>query len=147
MTTTMVLPLAIASPAAATESQAPNQSITTSTTVVAPLPATFTDKVGTAEDTYTIPTTTGVDYLVDGIVKPAGTYPGTGTVWITTRAQPGYEIPYTLISSWTKTFDSYAPTTLVTPMPATFTDKSGTAEDTYTIPTTTGVDYLVDGIV
>jgi serine protease len=111
------------------------------------MPATFTDKIGTAEDTYTIPTTPGVDYLVDGVVKPAGTYPGTGTVWITTRAQPGYEIPYTLISSWTKTFNSSIQLISVVPKEPIFIDKDGTAEDTYTIPTTIGVDYFINGTV
>ncbi|MBC7630750.1 MAG: hypothetical protein H7290_04620 [Flavobacterium sp.] len=42
---------------------------------------------------YTIPATTGVDYAVNGVVKPAGTYTvgnGIGSVTVTAAAQTGY---------------------------------------------------------
>lgn len=52
--------------------------------------------------TYTIPTTTGVDYFVNGAKTIAGKYPGSKTVTITATAQSGYSISGT--SSWTKVF-------------------------------------------
>jgi serine protease len=36
---------------------------------------------------------------------------------------------------------------LATPLSPVFTDVDGTANDTYTIPTTEGIDYLVGGIL
>jgi hypothetical protein len=62
----------------------------------------FTDEKGTAADTYTIPDTEGVDYLVNGAVTAPGTYPGTGTVIIKTKAQTGYVVNGP--STWKTTF-------------------------------------------
>lgn len=77
--------------------------VTTLTLVTATAP-TFTDEPGTASDTYTIPTKTGVEYLVDGGIVAAGTYPGTGTVTVTAQATTGYELQGT--SSWSHTYST-----------------------------------------
>ncbi|MBE0011316.1 S-layer homology domain-containing protein, partial [Arthrobacter sp. AET 35A] len=69
-----------------------------------PAPVTFTDKDGTTEDTYTIPTATGIDYLLNGKVTPAGTYPGTGTITITVKARTGYILTPGSTTTWTTTF-------------------------------------------
>jgi hypothetical protein len=81
--------------------------------LVAPKAVTFGDKDGTAADTYTVPASTGVDYVVANRVVPAGTYPGIGTVTVTAKAKAGYVLPADDVS-WTATFQG----SLVAPVPA-----------------------------
>ena len=109
-------------------------------TQVTPAAATFSDPYGAASDTYTVPSTLGVEYRVDGVAVAAGTYPGTGPVDVTAVADEGYEISGT--SAWSHTFTDVQPATAVDP---TQVDAYGTADDTYTIPSATGVQYRVDG--
>lgn len=111
----------------------------TVTTVTATAP-TFTDADGTAADTYTIPATAGVEYLVGGTPQAAGTYPGTGTVTVTARATTGYALTGT--ASWSNT---YSTTTAPVSVTATAPTMDDTA-DTYTIPSKAGVDYYVGGV-
>ncbi len=73
-------------------------------TEVSPAAVTFTDNLGTIDDKYTIPSKTGVQYLVDGKVLPAGTYPGMGKVTVTAVARTGYVLAPKATSSWTQTF-------------------------------------------
>jgi uncharacterized protein YkwD len=51
---------------------------------------------------YTLPTSKGVTYRANGIGKPAGSYPGVGTVTVIAVPDNGYTISGT--SSWTHTF-------------------------------------------
>ncbi|GAB2910579.1 hypothetical protein GCM10027047_05990 [Rhodococcus aerolatus] len=114
---------------------------------VTPTAPTFTDLPGTANDTYTIPTTTGVSYQVGGATVPAGTYPGAGTVSVVPVADTGFVLdgaPASYDFTFTNVVDPPADIP-VTPTAPTFTDLPGTANDTYTIPTTTGVSYQVGG--
>ncbi|WP_251840939.1 ThuA domain-containing protein, partial [Oceanitalea stevensii] len=118
--------------------------------VVTPAPVTASDEDGTEDDTYTIPAVAGVEYLVDGDVVPAGEYPGTGTVTVTARALEGFVLVEGATAEWTFTFstDGGEPEPVeVTPQAVTFTDRSGFANDTFTIPAVEGVEYLVDGEV
>lgn len=140
------------SPSAATPAPAVNLNLDALTFTVqvaspevTPAAVVFTDEDGTAVDTYTIPDTDGVEYLLNGEVVAAGTYPGAGTVEITARAQTGYVLAAGVTTSWTTSFKA-APQP-VTPAAVTFTDEDGTAADTYTIPDTEGVDYVVNGTV
>ncbi|CAH0222097.1 hypothetical protein SRABI83_02404 [Arthrobacter sp. Bi83] len=110
--------------------------------LVTPAPVVFTDKDGTADDSYTVPATEGVDYLVGDKVVPAGAYPGTGTVTVTAKTKPNYALVVGALASWTATFK--ASPLLVTPAAVVFTDKDGTAEDTYTVPAMAGVEYFVN---
>lgn len=71
-------------------------------TNVTPTAPVFTDKCGTANDTYTIPSNKGVSYEVGGTVKAAGTYKATGTVTVKAVARKGYTVVGT--SSWSRTF-------------------------------------------
>lgn len=106
----------------------------TSVTATAP---TFDDTA----DTYKIPTKAGVQYLVDGANKAAGTYSVgdvDATVNVTAEAKEGYVLSGT--ASWTGTFTKAD--VEVTAAEPTFDDTA----DTYTIPTTEGVQYLVDGV-
>ena len=73
-------------------------------TAVTPAAVTFTDKNGTTGDTYTIPTKTGIQYLIDGKVVSAGTYPGAGKVTVTAKARTGYVLAPNAPSSWSLTF-------------------------------------------
>jgi ribosomal protein L34 len=112
-----------------------------------PLAPVFTDLDGTANDTYTIPTTEGIDYLAGEEVVPAGTYPG--WLWhattIAAREQPHYAITPGAESLW-QYFFMTGPHE-VSPAPVTFQDNDGAAVDTYSIPGVHGVDYLIDGKV
>ncbi|MCK6211738.1 LamG domain-containing protein [Georgenia sp. EYE_87] len=73
---------------------------------VAPADVTFDDRAGTGSDTYTIPTRTGVEYLVSGAVKAAGTHEGSGTVTVTARALDGYTFAAGAKTTWTHTFST-----------------------------------------
>ncbi|MCQ1953684.1 CAP domain-containing protein [Arthrobacter sp. zg-Y238] len=109
-----------------------------------PAPVVFTDKDGTAQDTFTIPSVLGVDYQLHGETHEPGTYPGSGTVTVTAKpAGDGYVLTPGATDKWVKTF-SKAPLQ-ATPAAVVFTDKDGTAHDTYTIPSVEGVDYQVGG--
>jgi serine protease len=65
----------------------------------------FTDKIGALNDTYTVPPGVGVEYLVAGAVVPAGTYPGAGSVTVSSRATDGYALVAGSAASWSFTFD------------------------------------------
>ncbi|WP_427115786.1 S8 family peptidase [Pseudarthrobacter scleromae] len=108
---------------------------------VTPAAVVFTDKDGTAEDTFTVPVTEGVEYLVGEKVTAAGTYPGSGTVTVTARAKTDYVLAPGASAEWSHEFK--ATPYQVVPAAVVFMDKDGTAEDTYTIPGTEGVEYLV----
>ncbi len=73
-------------------------------TVVTPGAVTFHDALGTAADTYTVPLSTGVEYVVDGAVVTAGTHAGTGTVTVTARALDGFALTDGAQSEWTFAF-------------------------------------------
>ncbi|WP_164745344.1 glycoside hydrolase family 3 N-terminal domain-containing protein [Georgenia faecalis] len=77
---------------------------------VTPTAVAFTDEPGTAQDTFTIPETEGVEYVIGGEPVEAGTYPGTGTVAVTARAVEGYALTDGAVATWTHTFDATAPT-------------------------------------
>jgi serine protease len=82
---------------------------------VTPTAPTFTDKVGTADDSYTVPSKAGVEYSVGGVVTAAGTYPGRGSVTVTAGAKPGYVLAGT--TTWTFQFTDVVPPT-PTPSPS-----------------------------
>lgn len=115
------------------------------TAVTAP-PVAFVDECGTADDTYTIPQATGVDYQIDNTTVSAGAYPGSGTVTVKAVAQSGYALSGT--TSWSHTFTNEAcPATPVTPTAPTNVDLTCDADGSYTIPQTTGVIYKVNNTV
>ena len=64
---------------------------------------------------YTIPTVAGVDYLVNGSVKAAGTYTATTNITVTAVAKTGYVLSGT--ATWTKDFTPVSPTPTPTPIP------------------------------
>lgn len=107
-------------------------------------PATAADELcGAANDTYTIPNTTGVQYYINGSPVSAGTYNTNGALFITVTAQakPGYQLSGT--ASWPLTFTNKS---CVTPADPTKIDLCGKTNDKYTIPATTGVVYKVNGV-
>lgn len=108
---------------------------------VAATPPTFLDPSGTANDTYTVPTTAHITYRVGGVVAAAGTFPATGTIVITAEAASGYAL--TGPSTWSHTFSTATDPTPVTPTAPTFNDDT----DTYVIPDMTGVDYRISGAI
>ena len=110
---------------------------------VTPAAPTFTDLPGTAQDTVTIPDSAGVTYAVGGTVRAAGSYPASGTVTVTASPASGYAFTTGATTSWSQTLSSAR--TEVTPAAPTFTDLDGTANDTVTIPSVTGVQYSIGG--
>lgn len=93
---------------------------------------------------YTIPTTDGVTYFVDGKETKAGTYtakPGS-TVKINAFGSDGHALPGT--SSWTLKFEA-APTDCTPDLAVTFVDNTCTLSGTYTIPDTVA-DYTVNDV-
>jgi LPXTG-motif cell wall-anchored protein len=105
---------------------------------------------------YTIPTTTGVNYLVGGATVLAGDHPMTqgASVTITAQPQTGYSLKEGAQASWTLTANVNNCITDVTPVAPTITQATcnlNTPGDAtvpqYTIPTTTGVTYKVGGVV
>lgn len=111
--------------------------------VATPTAPTKSDICGTQNDTYTIPTTEGVYYKVNGNTKNAGTYTGSGTVTIKAYAKSGYVLSGT--KEWTFTFSTAPCVTTVTPTTPTSNEACGVQNDTYTIPAKTGVVYKVNG--
>jgi hypothetical protein len=107
-------------------------------TQVTPAEVTFYDVCGTDNDTFTVPAKTGVLYS-----HAAGTFAGNGHVSVTASADTGYALTGT--TSWSHDFtDEDCPTeelTPATPAAVTFNDVCGTDNDTFTVPTTEGVDY------
>lgn len=101
-----------------------------------------------ATGSYTIPSVTGVQYEVNGVVKAAGTYTVTTgqRVHITAEALAGYRSVGR--TSWTFVFKTptncEASVTATTP---TMKPLTCTMTGSYTIPTTTGVQYKVNGMV
>ncbi|MCD4853748.1 hypothetical protein LN996_23305, partial [Arthrobacter sp. AK01] len=112
---------------------------------VIPAAVTFTDEDGTKDDVFVVPSTAGVEYVVGGKVVAAGSYPGTGTVTVSARAKTDYVLSAGATASWSATFK--ATPFVVTPAAVVFTDKDGTKDDVYVVPSTAGVEYLVGGKV
>lgn len=122
------------------------------TTVTAPMvyaaAVTFQDSSGTASDTYTIPDVPNVRYYKDGYIVSPGRYPATGYVEVYASAAPGYELDQTIATFWSHTFSNVVDVgAIVTPLPVTFSDRSGSANDSYTVPAVTGVRYMMNGAV
>jgi len=93
----------------------------------------------TTMGSYTIPTTEGVTYKVNGVVKPAGTYSATGAISVTAEAIEGYVIANGATAQWNATLTL----TAVTPTAPV----QNVMLKTYTIPSKTGVKYTVNGVV
>lgn len=53
-----------------------------------------------ANNTITIPTVTGVEYLIDGEVVAAGAHPITQDTVVTAQAKPGYKFPQVTDNDW-----------------------------------------------
>jgi hypothetical protein len=111
---------------------------------VTPATPTSADVCGMIGDTYTIPTTAGVKYQINGSTVAAGTYPGFGAVTINAVADDGFVLTGTTV--WNFTFNMMPCVTNVTPIAPSKVDICGTANDTYTIPSTPGVIYFVNGV-
>ncbi|MFC4556034.1 glycoside hydrolase family 3 N-terminal domain-containing protein [Georgenia faecalis] len=79
-------------------------------TAVTPAAPTFTDQPGTANDSFTIPATEGVEYVVgegdDAEVREAGTYPGEGAVAIAAVPLEGYYLAWDAEALWAHEFDA-----------------------------------------
>ncbi|MCU1568732.1 MAG: putative serine protease, subtilase family, partial [Pseudarthrobacter sp.] len=75
---------------------------------LSPAAVTFSDVDGTANDTYTIPSSKGFQYSLNGNVASAGTYPGNGTVTVVAKILPGFSLAEGSVTEWTHTFEGAA---------------------------------------
>ncbi|MBG6178826.1 hypothetical protein IWX62_000001, partial [Arthrobacter sp. CAN_A1] len=107
------------------------------------MPVTFVDFFDNGRGVYIIPTTPGVEYWVGDSVKTSGTHSAQGSVTVIAKPMIDYEITTGATATWTMTFTANE----LVPTPPTFLDMDGTAGDTYTIPATPNVEYLVNGSV
>lgn len=118
--------------------------VTCTTTVVTQAALANDQTCGNGSDTYTIPDVTGVQYYVNDSAINAGTYSTNGalSITVTAAAKSGYVLSGA--TTWTLTFTNK---TCVTATAPSTTDMCGTTGDKYTIPTTPGVIYKVNGSV
>lgn len=114
---------------------------------VIPADVTFTDVSGTADDTYTVPSTAGVEYVIGEEAVEAGIYDGAGTVTVSARAASGSTLALDATTSWEHTFSGLVDPIAVTPAAVTFTDASGTADNSYTVPVSKGIEYVLGDAV
>lgn len=118
---------------------------------VTPAAPTFTDATCDNDGgSYTIPSTPGVDYQVNGKTVPVGTYPATGKVTIKAVAQAGYVLQGD--TSWSHKFQSAedCERVVVPKAPTVVTSECTEGQQSngsYTIPFVEGVTYKVDGSV
>lgn len=116
------------------------------TTTVTPVPPSISqaDECGVA-GSYTIPSTTGLDYYLDGKQVSAGTHSGPAQGTITAKAHNGYKLSD---SGWSYALDvqgtEACPTVTAVP-PAVVQSHQCEVQGTYTIPSTPGVKYYLDG--
>ncbi|MGK3650563.1 hypothetical protein ACSLIE_19080, partial [Pseudarthrobacter enclensis] len=69
-------------------------------TLLAPSAVVFNDLEGAKNDSYTIPTAAGFDYLVNGSIVQPGAYHGEGSVTVTAIARPGFTLSPDAITRW-----------------------------------------------
>ena len=119
-------------------------------TAVTPAPPVVTPStVCGVEGTYTIPSTTGITYLLDGTAIAAGTHQGPASGTVTATALDGYTLADTTWSYALSLPAAAACPASVVVTPAAPTVVQSTLceiEGTYTIPSTAGVTYLLDGV-
>lgn len=129
-----------------------------SITTVTPAEVAFVDSTCEVKSgSYTIPTTTGVKYYVNGSLTAttAGTYPIIADTSITVQAiaEAGYEIEAGATDLWAHGFhiktveECVLGTESVTPKAVTFKAPTCDVLGSYTIPTMTGIKYYIDGKV
>ncbi len=121
-------------------------------TPVTPTAPTSVDKCGTKDDTYTVPSTNGVDYLVGNEVVAAGTHPGTGSVTVVAKAKSGFMLNGT--STWTFGFTNVAceqpPVVVINPSGKVTVDCKGSGTATFDnskSATQVGFELVVNGNV
>ena len=102
------------------------------------------------EGTYTIPATTGVQYLLDGVAIAAGEYDGPEEGEITAVALTGYELAnpdFSFMLDVDPAEECDTSSHRVTAVDPTVVQSTRCdVEGSYTIPATTGVQYLLDDV-
>jgi hypothetical protein len=112
------------------------------------VPVVFIDSTCNHDGSYTIPSSPGVIYKVNGSVATNGTYTVASpeTVTVDAYAQNGYVLDGA--STWSHEFtDSTDCDKSVTAFPVSFSHPICDKDGSYTIPEIEGVDYMVDGVV
>lgn len=121
------------------------------TQVTAVAPAVVQSTECDVEGTYTIPVTTGVQYLLDEVVIAAGTYDGPEEGEITAAALSGYALTnpdFSFRLDVDAADECETPSHRVTALNPTVVQSTRCeVEGSYTIPATEGVQYLLDGKV
>ncbi|MEP6478431.1 MAG: hypothetical protein ABJB03_03490, partial [Rhodoglobus sp.] len=105
------------------------------------------------DGSYTLPTATGVDWFVGGVKTAPGTYPVKTASMVKVTAEPK-DATFGFVANSKVAWDLefVAPTgcqltthPLVTPAAVTSVQPTCLSDASYTIPTTTGVDYSING--
>ena len=114
---------------------------------IEPAPPTKIDVCGTENDTYTIPVTAGVRYMINGNVVSAGTYAGNGTVTILAVAI-AHKVVLSGPATWTFTFSNepcQPPVETRTPPAPTVAEKCGPNNDAVVLPRSAYFTYTSSG--
>ncbi len=116
--------------------------------VKTPAAPTMFDPCELDRDTYTIPSTAGVEYRVDGAVTRAGTHStnGASSITITANAAAGYTLKDGVPTSWTFDFTNTpcgSSPTLISAPPPSVQEICGPNNDLITLPTAPHVTYTV----
>jgi serine protease len=111
-------------------------------------PTVVQSEVCEIEGTYTIPATTGLQYLLDDEPIAAGDYTGPVDGVVTAQALPGYVVSSDGPWSYDLVVAPAAdcPPTATPVAPTVAQSEVCDVEGTYTIPVTPGVQYLLDGV-
>ncbi|WOH17772.1 S8 family serine peptidase [Paenarthrobacter sp. GOM3] len=83
--------------------------VVTADKAVTPSAVGFAEAPYVAEDKFTIPQSTGVEYQVAGATVPAGTYPARGNVKVTAKIKDGYALAKGATAEWVAFFSFKGP--------------------------------------
>ena len=108
---------------------------------IEPVAPTFQDEDGAESDAVVIPEVEGASYTVNGEATASGTHPASGETTVAVTALDEYYFTTNATTEWTYKYD---PTSQTTPAAVTFSDQSGTENDSYTVPESEGVTYFVN---
>lgn len=90
-------------------SSKPTVAVVPADKVVSPLPVTFAEAPYMEDDRYTIPTSPGVKYQVDGVTVAAGLHLARGQVRVVATAEDGYMLRTGAPALWTAYFSMRGP--------------------------------------
>ncbi|WP_364306743.1 S8 family serine peptidase [Paenarthrobacter nitroguajacolicus] len=91
------------------KSTKPTAVVVTADKAVSPAPVVFAEAPYMVDDKYTVPATDGVDYQINGVTVPAGTYSARGQVKVTAMLHAGYALARDAAAQWITFFSTKGP--------------------------------------